>query len=485
MVIVKDIATRNSIPAAQRVDGMSVRVMSVGEVFFLRGGITNNHWNGPDEWATTAAMELYVDPAGDDDTGTGAVGAPYLTITRAYEDVPKVIKHPVQIHIATGAYSAFPKLIENVCQDLGQLVFDGIDELTDDEGTLTVNTAVELGTPGFENPGFLVNVAGAAWVADEHAGKFLRLETGAQAGKIARIWSNTADTLTVLRGYDVDILAAETFIIGTPLAVITVTEPIKFAAKNPDDISGRHGTDPCRFGLGFLKFVSSKNISFEDTSAVCHAVQMDLSSGPTTLKIIRSAINSTLLFDLVNAFSNMDGATMMASPFALEDGKSLISNSYIICGSFMAEAFPKNYVRDGDSKGYWLGFGCLDLFSATLDVSVGCFFQSDAASNSIEVDCGSVLRIGDAYFAGGKNCIAVGTFGNVWIAGDIDCDSANYTDYGLSLYMNCHVSIWDGTIALEGVKGEIFLEVPDTIEAWPTLAKTSLTDGMGSFVTRR
>ena len=485
MKTVKDTATRNSIPAAQRVDGDAVHVLNAG-VFFLRGGITNSHWEGPDEWATIANMDLYVDPAGDDAVGTGLIGAPYATITRAYEDVPKVIKHPVQIHIATGAYSAFPKLIENVCQDLGQLVFDGIDELTDDEGTLTVNTAVELGTPGFENPGFLVNVAGAAWVVDEHAGKFLRLETGAEAGKILRIWSNTADTLTVLTGYGAGILAAETFIIGTPLAVITVTEPIKFNIGAPGDASGVNGVDPFRFGLGFLKFVSSKNIIFEDTAAICHAVQMDLSSEPTGLKIIRSNINGKVLFDVANAFSNMDGATDFMSPLALLGAStSMIINSIISCCSFMNNAFGKNYIKDGFSKGYWVGYGALYVLDATLDITLGSFFHSEAASDSVVVSQNSLLRVSGSYFAGGKNCIALGDLGGMIIYGDMDCDSANYVDYGLLLEMNCHVSIASGTIALEGVKGEIFLEVPDTIEMWPTLAKTSLTDGMGSFVTRR
>ena len=485
MVIVRDIAARNAIPAADRTDGMSVRVISVGEVFFLRGGITNNHWEGPDEWTTTAAMELYVDPAGDDAVGTGLIGAPYATITRAYKDVPKVIKHPVQIKIATGAYTAFPKLIENVCQDLGQLVFDGIDELTDDEGTLTVNTAVELGVTGWACPAYEVNVAGAAWVVDEHAGKFLRMETGAQAGKIARIWSNTADTLTVLRGYNVNILAAETFIIGTPLAVITVTEPIKFAINTPDDISNIFRSANIRFGLGFLGFVSSKDVIFENTAAVCHAVTVDLSSTPTDLKIIGSNINGLDLFDMANAFSNMDGASSMAYPFILVDGKSLVVNSQVNTCSFMNDTFPNNYMRGGFSRGYYTGYGALMLLEASFDTSGGGFFHSDAASNGIAVGDDSYLRIASAYFAGGKNCISANSNSRVWFGNSVDCDSANYVDYGLLLGMNCHVSIASGTIALEGVKGEIFLEVPDTIEAWPTLAKTSLTDNMGSFVTRK
>jgi hypothetical protein len=55
--------------------------------------------------ATTQAITLYVATTGSDTTGTGAVGAPYATLTKALSTLPKVINHMVVINVAAGTYS--------------------------------------------------------------------------------------------------------------------------------------------------------------------------------------------------------------------------------------------------------------------------------------------------------------------------------------------------------------------------------------------
>ena len=59
---------------------------------------------GPGSWPYGAVVPIYVATTGNDSTGAGTVGNPYLTIGRALQDVPVFVSQQYVIHLAAGTY---------------------------------------------------------------------------------------------------------------------------------------------------------------------------------------------------------------------------------------------------------------------------------------------------------------------------------------------------------------------------------------------
>jgi len=60
---------------------------------------------GTKVFTVCASKTIYVTTTGNDSTGTGAVGAPYLTISRALQDIPYYLQSDVTINIGAGTFS--------------------------------------------------------------------------------------------------------------------------------------------------------------------------------------------------------------------------------------------------------------------------------------------------------------------------------------------------------------------------------------------
>jgi len=172
---------------------------------------------------TVANMDIYVATTGDDVLGTGAVGAPYATIERALEDVPSVVDHVVHIHVAAGAYTEFPDVIDNVVTASGQIVIDGSAALAD----VTTGLAIAGG-------GWAVKLAGVAGVITEASGgltpdafrnKFIQFTDGPRAGLLATVAKNTATEIT-MGCYATAPAAGNAFKIVEPGVNITVAKDI-------------------------------------------------------------------------------------------------------------------------------------------------------------------------------------------------------------------------------------------------------------------
>ena len=60
---------------------------------------------GTKVFTACASKTIYVTTGGNDSTGTGAVGAPYLTVNRALQDIPYYLQHDVSINIGAGTFT--------------------------------------------------------------------------------------------------------------------------------------------------------------------------------------------------------------------------------------------------------------------------------------------------------------------------------------------------------------------------------------------
>ena len=170
--------------------------------------------------ATVAAMDIYVATTGDDDTGDGLVGNPYLTITRAYQDVPYTLRHLVHIHVAAGAYTDWPQGINNRYEAAGRLSIDGTAAMVDvDAGPYTIDAGalVALGDSyAFDIPAVGGGLAPGAW-----DGLFIEWLDGTAVGRMCAIIENDATDIRI-QGTVTMPSAGDKFKIVQPGAVVTL-----------------------------------------------------------------------------------------------------------------------------------------------------------------------------------------------------------------------------------------------------------------------
>ncbi len=135
---------------------------------------------------TTAATEIYVTTTGNDTTGDGSLGNPYLTIFRALQDIGQfgIILNTVNINISSGTFTwgaDEQQIMSSIQIFTGSLNFIG--ELNTEKTGLTL-------TPDGSNP-FLYDVTGGTMTTSAHKGHLIL-----EGSDYFPIQNNTTNQLT-------------------------------------------------------------------------------------------------------------------------------------------------------------------------------------------------------------------------------------------------------------------------------------------------
>lgn len=87
---VADITARDSFPTAKRKEGMLFNVLSPYSWYQLIGGVDNDKFveTKINTISPSTDIDLYISTTGNDTTGDGSSGTPYLTLGRAVDDIP-------------------------------------------------------------------------------------------------------------------------------------------------------------------------------------------------------------------------------------------------------------------------------------------------------------------------------------------------------------------------------------------------------------
>jgi hypothetical protein len=112
--VVADKTARNAIPSAKRKIGTMVAWTETGTVYrmqYIGADVTDTEWQKDTNWINiavyneteTADRTIYVATTGNDTTGTGLIGAPYLTIGKALSTVKQIINSGITTTISIGA----------------------------------------------------------------------------------------------------------------------------------------------------------------------------------------------------------------------------------------------------------------------------------------------------------------------------------------------------------------------------------------------
>jgi hypothetical protein len=479
MRVVTNIAERNAIPAADRTAGDVVYINDQRTAFILHGGITNAHWR-LSEWCTTADMEIYVDPAGDDDAGLGTSGSPYATITRAYADVPYKLRHPVQIHIGAGTYTSFPTIIKHECEETGQLIFDGEDGFSDDEGTLTAGTVTKINDTFGYTTLATIQVAGASWTTNEHAGKFTFNTSGTANGRVCYIRENTADTLTLYVRLNTLPESADTFTIGLPRAVVNVSNGCFI--KVDDNNAGNYGT--VRIGLGLIDFnFSSIGFHIKDTNCNISSCSITATGDPS-IRADHCAINEYTK-DFADAASTYTVSTITGAAFDFRELFSFETQELRLQGCHVEGA--KSRSTEISTSDIWGALMNRIYYCSCTKISIGnsqsasmtfCTVKSATNQDSLSFIDSPYIAVDYSYLEGGQNMVRVYNAINVSLR-DLTTVPANYTKYGIDINNG---SVYKLNAAMSGDLGGTYFYQTDSIFPDPPNG-ASVTDGQGSIVT--
>lgn len=194
---------------------------------------------------TTANLTLYCDAAtGDDLCGKGTALAPYATIERAMQDVPRRVAHTVRIYLAAGKYDSCERHIDRQFVDDGSLTICGVGapgRKGSNGGPHTVASIAAIGSTAQR-----LTVGGAAWTVDEFVGYWVRVVTGAHVGRAFLVFGNAAGTIDIAQQTD-GVHQGDTIEIIEPRTTVTVVDELDIYY----DSRSNHGTANSFMRLAF------------------------------------------------------------------------------------------------------------------------------------------------------------------------------------------------------------------------------------------
>jgi hypothetical protein len=169
--------------------------------------------------AAAASMELWVDAAVGKDTNAGTSQEPLRTLGAALARVPLIIEDEVFIRVRAGTY---PETLSKTLlgtRSRSKVVIDG-----QDWSPFSPQTGRASGTfTAFQ--GQTAVLAGAGWTTNELRGRFVKVLTGALAGRCLPIAGNTvegievaSDLYTGLNGASFELVTQAVIITGEPAA---------------------------------------------------------------------------------------------------------------------------------------------------------------------------------------------------------------------------------------------------------------------------
>lgn len=158
--------------------------------------------------ATRAPIDLFIDPAGGNDSNDGSELSPIATLEEFANRIPFLVNHRVSGHLRNDTYPAPARgwLFNEHAIGAGHIQLFG-DEVWDP----TVLTTVATGVADVGTSGLVVTVVGGGLAPDVFRNLALEMTSGAQAGQRRSITTNDATSITPMDAIGPGTAAGDTF----------------------------------------------------------------------------------------------------------------------------------------------------------------------------------------------------------------------------------------------------------------------------------
>lgn len=279
-----------------------IAVLLLAVEAFAGPGVTRGDALRRREYATTAAMTLYVDPTGSNTNGCTSTGtAACATLTGALAKVPQNVKHDVTINVAAGTYTDQATI--------GPFTFTSTTttgptfSIVGTLGLATVATGTNSGSitaftdqPDTGTTTGLLTDGTQAWTTDNLKGRFLRITSGTNNGAVRPIISNTATTITFIGAFNTDPIVGDTYTISTPSSVFST------GLMGVIGLNGR-----ATFQLSNVDLTQSSTVAFTLDNNNLRSINLGSGSG-TTFRLTQSSTSSALTLGGTRLTSNAGAA---------------------------------------------------------------------------------------------------------------------------------------------------------------------------------
>jgi len=448
-------------------------------------------------------INLYVNgTTGNDVTGNGSAANPFASIPRAWEFIPKIIEHKVNVRIAAGTYTSFPETIRHVINGSGQLVVEGLGNPTELAGPFTV-TAVTHIVSGSDSLGWDITVSGVGWTDSFYKGKWIKYTSGITLnGRIIPIFSNDTDTIrhnSTQAYYPVEVGA--TFVIVEPSVKINISDDttvfnirsngvnrysnVLFANLEFTNVSSESTaflfTNTGKFLTGCVVFRNSSQYTF--TTSIVGGNINDASTVPTD---ITQLVNERFI-----GAANIEGYAYTWPDIILENTYGGTLKNWVlhfgnnVANSYLGISVAGRVTTHGYTEFRTVSGGILQF---SLVGHLECDHQSMShVTNSIihELTSATAFRVDDSTRLEVSACIitAANTGFSIEDACMVQLDrveivAANVSGYGLRLGRGSRVVV-NAPSSLDGTISGVYFTQLSAAQAVPG-APGRITDGFGS-----
>lgn len=455
---------------------------------------------------TTEAIDLYVATTGNDLASGASASAPLATIDAALAKIPEVVRHKCHIRVAAGNYTSFPEAVNKRFEADGQLTIEGTGDPVASAGPFTLTTYAR--SSNYTHSTWVVT--GAGWTVDEFYGKWIRMTSGAAAGRSMPIFKNTADTITTPPMWTSSTglpASPDTFEIVDPPVAIAVDHQVHFEHLN--DLKGCPTQSAStifaasRMGIAALKFnftqthqeypFSMVGGNFEiqfSTFAVANGTSA--ANAVQALYAARATINSWTLADPAG-FDNalFDGNIFN---FQLQFGATPPFDTFG-AATYYGSKQSSAKVTGLCSRAMHLVDGTDNYFN---EFTVARFhLMSEAKCNSSYFYCDNVglgassgygavniaqlaaiyLQYGHLEDTPGADAIVMSAMARL-IIWNVSGNAANISGYAVSVGTMNQIAFYSAS-TLAGTTNDIWWTSNATASAWPTV-DTLVTDSLGA-----
>lgn len=453
--------------------------------------------------ATTGAMTLYVATTGDDNTGTGAVGSPYATVERAFQDLPRYIRHECKILVAAGVYaSGWPTTIAPIFEEDGSLAIVGVGTPDVVSGPWTVTGVASLGSGGIR----LTIAAGGLGATDSLCGQTVMILTGGHPGNAHQVVANTDTTIDILFNSDAP-HNADTFNLVRPAVKMTAIGcDFRYDSRTQYG-SGGAAWNNCRFVVHNIWLDASTSavgmdlFKFGSVTEGYSGFWLDFVTftGPGTAYGTVSLVDTN-----VGQWAPHTDAYILAGATGITNLSVYGKPGFTIDGGgdrVLADLYCRGRINllDGVVKGaLWLSDSILGLANcgagsignyggSALTFSYGTVVGK-AGENAIDCE-GTDLRLSDVHFLFGLSAIKSRRGSYISLTA-VSCDATGITGSAADIGVLCRVrqsgalnSFLGATVARAAYR---FTAPAADIDgaAWLAADGDTATDSRGAFITR-
>jgi len=411
--------------------------------------------------------DFYIDTVtGDDNLGNGTVLNPWATIGRAQQILPEYINSNINIFVSAPVANPVFYMYDmnHTFGPDGQLSIQGIDDPVIVDGPYTVNTWTDVGVG--MTYAHDINVLAAGWVPNAYTGNFVHVLTGANAGRIFAIKENQLNDLAI--PYTLFPMASgDTFEIVTPGTNIVLAFQYFRAAFNAPQ-----NEQNARFILANLNFWAlAPEFSGQPSCDMWFAFVNMVDCSYTGNSINCNLYAPYNAAEIVNAFLRNYG-----QPFFYAE---ILENYCKFMMQHLA-AIDDIYNMSGYLSLVYCAF--VNYYSQNMsDGHIEQSFVAHTTGNAIDLIDNERLTINGLWIERAVNGINIhkGDCQAYFLEGT----PANITSYGV-IVGGFSSLVFDGT-PVGGVMNDVGWTITSAVAAYPAIAGTGITDGVGSWVIKR